>query len=184
MNLFNMKGNERQTFQGMSLEAFSFFGIECDLYQVQQKVDDLNRDETRTYLPPVKVDILFDDHPKVKLKALGWYTDDNDYLPYLIYVLPHDKSGNKIKMSTGVLIDVPYELEETGVRRLEISEVKGDGLQALYWVCKAVPFRDEFDLVPDTPEEQAKYTVEQWEQYQYGSTNPETGFKYLKRSGR
>ena len=136
-----MDATEHEFWEEEIAEAARLLGQECKLYQVDIIDEDINRDTKVSYKEPVSINILFEDNPKPKLKKLGWLTETDD-LPYLAYITSLDDNYERVKVDKYAKITVLNNLGEVD---LQISEVSGSEIDPLFWICKLVPYRYNFD---------------------------------------
>lgn len=126
----------------MFWESALHTGITVDFYNCVYEKQDFNQDLNLMWDDAIRLPVIFDDAPKVKvLKNLGWYTED-DERPELVY-LPMYKDW-----MTKELLDV----KENSIIRLyyfggittadfRVTDKKLDSVYGVYWVCKLAPER-------------------------------------------
>ena len=133
----------------MFWESALHTGITVDFYNCVYEKQDFNQDLNLMWDDAIRLPVIFDDAPKVKvLKNLGWYTED-DERPELVY-LPMYKDW-----MTKELLDV----KENSIIRLyyfggittadfRVTDKKLDSVYGVYWICKLAPERmNDFTMV-------------------------------------
>jgi hypothetical protein len=135
-------GRDSDIVRRMFLEATQTVGCTAVFHELKSATSDLYNDPDTLYYPPVVLDILLDENPKVKmLKDLGWYNEDEEIRPLLIY-LPIYKNQDKdlLNVRENCLIEVVYMGVNTR-STFRISSKRLDSIYGNYWVCKCVPER-------------------------------------------
>lgn len=133
----------------MFWESALHTGITVDFYNCVYEKQDFNQDLNLMWDDAIRLPVIFDDAPKVKvLKNLGWYTED-DERPELVY-LPMYKDW-----MTKELLDV----KENSIIRLyyfggittadfRVTDKKLDSVYGVYWICKLAPeHMNDFTMV-------------------------------------
>lgn len=133
----------------MFWESALHTGITVDFYNCVYEKQDFNQDLNLMWDDAIRLPVIFDDAPKVKvLKNLGWYAED-DERPELVY-LPMYKDW-----MTKELLDV----KENSIIRLyyfggittadfRVTDKKLDSVYGVYWICKLAPERmNDFTMV-------------------------------------
>lgn len=135
----------------MFTESAISTGVIVDFYNCISDVSDIYNDPNALWDEAVKLPIIFDDAPKVKiLKNYGWFTED-DERPTLAY-LPMYKDWQ-----TKELLDVRdhsllrvYYFGQPNPAEFRVTDRKMDSIYGVYWVCKLAPERfNRFYLVND-----------------------------------
>lgn len=167
MGLLDMSRSEAELHMRFITEAAKLRGQPCLLYQIDNSVSDLHNDKDIVYKDSVLVNILFDEHPKTILKKLNWFTED-DELPYVAYLTNMDKNYSDVRVTKDCLIEIKStQVEQSERTRFIISEVRGNSINPVYWICKLVPYRPKSIMTevndPDAP------------------NNTSMGYSYVKR---
>lgn len=143
-------GPDSDIVRRMFLEASETMGCTALFYELITDEKDFYKDTINLYKQPLKLEVIFDDNPKVKmLKNLGWYNEDEEIRPLLIY-LPIYKNQEKdlLNVRENCIVEILYfGVDKTG--KFRISAKRLDSLYGNYWVCKCVPERIE-SFTPDT----------------------------------
>lgn len=133
----------------MFWESALHTGITVDFYNCKFEQQDFNQDLNLMWDDAIRLPVIFDDAPKVKvLKNLGWYTED-DERPELVY-LPMYKDW-----MTKELLDVKensiirlYYFGGISTADFRVTDKKMDSVYGVYWVCKLAPERmNDFTMV-------------------------------------
>lgn len=133
----------------MFWEAAISTGIVVDFYRCKVDVSDFYQDPHLEYDEPIRVPIIFDDHPKVKiLKMYGWFTEDEDH-PTMAYLPMYSDWNTKelLDVRENSLMRISY-YGQPRQADFRIMDKKMDSLYGVYWVCKLAPeMSNEFTLV-------------------------------------
>lgn len=133
----------------MFWESALHTGITVDFYNCKFEQQDFNQDLNLVWDDAIRLPVIFDDAPKVKvLKNLGWYTED-DERPELVY-LPMYKDW-----MTKELLDVKensiirlYYFGGISTADFRVTDKKMDSVYGVYWVCKLAPERmNDFTMI-------------------------------------
>jgi hypothetical protein len=133
----------------MFWESALHTGITVDFYNCKFEQQDFNQDLKLMWDDAIRLPVIFDDAPKVKvLKNLGWYTED-DERPELVY-LPMYKDW-----MTKELLDVKensiirlYYFGGISTADFRVTDKKMDSVYGVYWVCKLAPERmNDFTMI-------------------------------------
>lgn len=133
----------------MFWESALHTGITVDFYNCKFEQQDFNQDLNLMWDDAIRLPVIFDDAPKVKvLKNLGWYTED-DERPELVY-LPMYKDW-----MTKELLDVKensiirlYYFGGISTADFRVTDKKMDSIYGVYWVCKLAPERmNDFTMI-------------------------------------
>ena len=133
----------------MFWESALHTGITVDFYNCKFEQQDFNQDLNLIWDDAIRLPVIFDDAPKVKvLKNLGWYTED-DERPELVY-LPMYKDW-----MTKELLDVKensiirlYYFGGINTADFRVTDKKMDSVYGVYWVCKLAPERmNDFTMI-------------------------------------
>ena len=135
----------------MFIEAAISMGVIVDFYRCCSDKSDFYNDANCKWEEPVKLPVIFDEHPRVKiLKALGWYTED-DERPTLLY-LPMYKDWilkEILDVRENSLVRIHY-FGQNIPSEFRITEKKMDSVYGVHWVCKLAPERmDEFSIIEE-----------------------------------
>ena len=133
----------------MFWESALHIGITVDFYNCKFEQQDFNQDLNLMWDDAIRLPVIFDDAPKVKvLKNLGWYIED-DERPELVY-LPMYKDW-----MTKELLDVKensiirlYYFGGISTADFRVTDKKMDSVYGVYWVCKLAPERmNDFTMI-------------------------------------
>ena len=133
----------------MFWESALHTGITVDFYNCKFEQQDFNQDLNLMWDDAIRLPVIFDDAPKVKvLKNLGWYTED-DERPELVY-LPMYKDW-----MTKELLDVKensiirlYYFGGISTADFRVTDKKMDSVYGVYWACKLAPERmNDFTMI-------------------------------------
>lgn len=151
--LLTLSDSEKSLYKDWLLEAFYLRGIEAFIYQALDESPDVYADWTYNYLPPVRSRVVFEDNPRAVLKQLNWLAEDEEVNPLLTYVLTEDFNRNKLSISRGCIIEIPYAMDESGSQKFIVTEMRGDSIRPLVWICKLAPYREQVDIHPENEED-------------------------------
>lgn len=141
MGLLDMSRPELKMHMKFITEAAKLRGQPCKLYQIAESTSDLHNDKDIEYMPPVDINILFEEHPKTILKKLNWFSEDED-LPYVAYLTNMDKDYADVRVTKDCLIEThSIQVEQSERTRFLISSVRGGNIDPAFWICKLVPYR-------------------------------------------
>jgi hypothetical protein len=135
-------GKDSDIVRRMFLQASQAVGCTAIYHELVNVEEDLYNDPTTKYFPPVTLEVLFDENPKVKmLREFGWYNEDDEIRPLLVY-LPIYKNHQKdlLNVQEHTLIELVY----MGVSKtawFRITAKRLDSLFGNYWICKCAPER-------------------------------------------
>jgi len=127
----------------MFWEAAISTGITVDFYNCCSDISDFYQDPNLKWEKPVLLPVIFDDHPKVKiLKDYGWFTEDEEDRPQLVYLPMYKDWTTKelLKLNDNSLIRVHY-FGQNFASEFRITDKRMDSLYGVYWVCKLAPER-------------------------------------------
>lgn len=135
----------------MFVEAATSTGVITDFYNCVSSKSDIYNDPNCLWEDAIKLPIIFDDAPKVKvLKNLGWYTED-DESPTLAY-LPMYKDWQMkelLDVKDNSLMRI-YYFGQPNPAEFRITDRKMDSIYGIHWVCKLAPERlNQFYLIND-----------------------------------
>lgn len=135
-------GDDLGVLRRQFFEAACSTGVTVDFYRCRYDKADFYQDPNVEWDLPIKLNVIFDDHPKVKvLKDLGWYTEDDEH-PTLIYFPIYSDWSTKtlLDVRENSLIRVYYfgQVEPADFR---VMDKKLDSVYGIYWVCKIAPER-------------------------------------------
>lgn len=168
MGLLDMSRSELKLQTKFITEAAKLRGQKCLLYQIDSIESDLHNDKDIIYKNPVLINILFDENPKTILKKMNWFSED-DELPYVAYLTNMDKNYSDIVVSKHCLVETKsIQVEQSERTRFLISEVRGNSIDPVYWICKLVPYRPK--------------SVRTEVQDHEAPNNTEMGYSFIQRS--
>lgn len=146
-------GRDVDLVRRMAYEAMYSTGITVEYYRCCEDRPDFYNDPECKWDTAIKLSAIFDDNPKIKvLKDLGWFTEDEEIRPMIIY-LPMYKdwtAKDVLDIKDNSLIKVYYFGQATP-SEFRITEKKMDSVYGCYWVCKLAPERFEnfYEIVSD-----------------------------------
>ena len=138
-------GEDSEIVRRMVLEAAETMGCTALFYELKDNTytKDFYNDPNTIYKAPITLEVLFDENPKVKvLKNLGWYNEDEEIRPLLIY-LPIYRNVDKDLLN--VMENCLIELVYFGVNKKASFRIQAKRLDSLfgnYWICKCCPERN------------------------------------------
>lgn len=151
MGLLSMSEREYKSYIKEITEATKLIGQKAMLYQLSSEVKDIYRDPTLTFIDKVEIGIIFEENPKPILKKYKWLTED-DELPYVCYIVAKDLKYNDLDIREHMVIDIENEYGYKDNKKFTISNIRGNSIDPLMYICKLVPYREKIDLKPSTPE--------------------------------
>ena len=81
-------GTDIELLRRMAFESMFSTGISVDFYQCTSDKSDFYNDPDCTWDNAVKIGANFEDNPRIKLlKDLGWYNEDEEIRPQILYLL-------------------------------------------------------------------------------------------------
>lgn len=94
-----------------------------------------------------ELDIILQERPRKKvLRAYGWYNEDEEYVPILAYISKENWDGENLDLLRGMQIELPYNINNDNNSKIySIAQVRAVPPKSLFWVCKLVPYREDFD---------------------------------------
>lgn len=136
-------GPDSDIVRKMFLEATQAVGCTAIYHEVKTLEEDIYNDPSTEYLEPLTLDVLFDENPKVRvLKDLGWYNEDEEIRPLLIYLPIYKNLNNEVlNVIENSLVEIVY-LGINKKRTFRITTKRLDSLFGNYWICKCVPERN------------------------------------------
>ena len=135
-------------------ESLRLVGTECVLYQLTEEsskltIKDYANDPKPTYCDPVNVNILLEVNPKAKLRKLNWLAE-GESVPVVMYISNHTSSVtgeySEVRVDKYSVIELPYDLRESGVKKFTVSDVISNGIPTMYYICKMTPYRHQTDI--------------------------------------
>lgn len=136
-------GKDIDLMRRMALEAIFSTGITVDFYRCCEDKSDMYQDPKCVWDDAVQISAIFEDNPKIKvLKDLGWYTEDEEIRPQIIYIPMYKDWTMKelFDVKSNSLIHIHYFGQEEP-REFRITEKKMDSVYGVYWICKLAPER-------------------------------------------
>lgn len=143
-------GKDFDLVRRMAFEAMFSVGISVEYFRCSNNTPDFYKDPNCTWDDAITMSAIFDDNPKIKIiKQLGWFTEDDEAKPILIY-LPMYKDWNTKEI---------YQIEDNSLIRIHyfgqqepsefrITDKRLDSVYGIYWICKLAPERlDNFYMV-------------------------------------
>lgn len=124
-------------------------GVIVDFYRCISDVSDFYQDPHLEYEEPIRLPIIFDDHPKLKiLKMYGWFTEDEEH-PTLAYLPMYKEWQTKelLDVRENSLMRVSY-YGQPYPADFRIMDKKLDSIYGVYWICKLAPERiNQFTVI-------------------------------------
>lgn len=147
MGYLDPDSSELSMISQMHLEAARQQGVEVSIEFIKSTELNNQHDPTHTFELPESLDILLDERPKKEvLRSLDWYNEDEEFKPLLAYISKEDIESENIDILLGTEIELPYQINSSqGAKRYEISDAKAIPPGPLYWVCKLVPVKGDYD---------------------------------------
>ncbi len=156
MGQFDPNTREVNLFTKQFLEAAKLQGTSTHVKLISSATHDLYKDPTYEYQDWKDLDVILNERPnRYMLDTYGWYNEDEEFVPILMYVAKHGPQGELIKPLTGSLVLLPYELveDENMERKYTITNSVLTNPGAWMWVCKLAPYRYEKEEEPDSEAE-------------------------------
>jgi hypothetical protein len=143
-------GKDIDIIRRMAFEAMFSTGITIDFYRCVSEVEDFYQDPNCRWDDAIQISAIFEDNPRIKvLKDLGWFSEDEEIRPPIIY-LPIYKdwiTKEVFDIKDNSLIRIHY-FGQSSPSEFRIMEKKMDSVYGVYWVCKLAPERlDNFYMV-------------------------------------
>lgn len=168
MGLLYMNSGEHVLHEKYITEAFKLLGQECLIYFPTSITSDLHQDRNIEYGDPIKMDILFESHPEPILKNYNWYSEDDQYQPYVAYITNLNHEYERVKIERDCLVEIPQaQVDEVTTKKFLITFLRGSKINPLFWTCKLAPYREKV----------SKEEVSDFEAPQ----NSDMGYTYVKR---
>ena len=145
-------GKDIDLVRRMMFESSVSVGTTVEYFRCNKEIRDFNQDPDGEWDTGIKLNAIFEDNPKVSvLKNLGWYNEDEEIRPPIIYlpIYKNWESKDILDITDNSLIRVHYfgQIEPSEFR---ITDKKMDSVYGVYWVCKLAPERlDNFVEVTD-----------------------------------
>jgi hypothetical protein len=140
MSFLRPNDSEVAVLRSMSREYFQMHGILAKFYEISKEQENLYSDDSHTYSEPKIIHVIFQQFPNPRvIKKLGWFTGDNDELPFIMYIPFEDKDGNTIVVDENTRIEFLAEYPSLGYEAFKVKKVAGKGFSTLYWVVNVVP---------------------------------------------
>lgn len=150
MALLGMTPEEYDYMVSNMSEALKLIGQDAMLYQVYDIEKDFYNDtESLELLSHRKIGLIFEDNPKPVLKKFNWLTEEEE-IPYIAYICSKDSNQEPLVVQDRMLIRIKTNLGIESDRIFQITSVRGNSVDPLYWICKLVPYRNKVDFRPET----------------------------------
>lgn len=135
----------------MFWEAAYSTGIIVEFYNCCRDDADWYNDPNCRWDDAIKLPVIFDDHPKVRvLKDFGWYSEDEER-PELVYLPMYKDWETKelLDVRENSLMRIHY-YGMTVASEFRVMNKKMDSLYGVYWICKLAPERlNDFYLIQE-----------------------------------
>lgn len=146
-------GRDIDLIRRMAYEAMYSTGITIEYYRCVEDRPDFYQDPECKWDSPIKLSAIFEDNPKIKiLKDLGWYIEDEEIRPMIIYLPMYRDWTSKevLNIKENSLIKVHY-FGQSSPSEFRITDKKMDSVYGCYWVCKLAPERleDFYEVISD-----------------------------------
>ena len=124
-------------------ESMCHHGMTAEFFEIVSESSDFYNDPHVVWKDAVALNVIFEEVPKVKtLKNLGWYNEDEDIRPPIIYLPIYSdwESKEVLNVKSNSLIKVRYFGMDT-TADFRIMDTQLDSVYGCYWVCKLAPER-------------------------------------------
>jgi len=155
MGQFDPSTRETKLFVNQFLEAAKLQGTAITIMVVTKVDRDLYKDPDYTYEHAQKLDVILNERPnRYVLDSYGWYNEDDEVVPMIMYVAKFDQQGKVMKPLTGSVVILPYELAEDEKldRAYMVSQTTLTNPSSWMWVCKLTPYRHPTEKEEPHPE--------------------------------
>ncbi len=136
-------GRDVSLVRRMAYEAMYSTGITVEYYKCCENRPDFYQDPDCKWDSAITMGAIFEDNPKIKiLKDLGWFTEDEEIRPMIIY-LPMYKdwtAKDVFDIKSNSLIKVNY-FGQSSPSEFRITDKRMDSVYGCYWICKLAPER-------------------------------------------
>lgn len=139
---------------GFFSEASNFLGTPITILQTTNfPTENTQGDPTPQWGTPLSVNGMFDIRPNRRtLDGLGWYAEDPDLLPLLLYLPQYDLNGNNITIIQDTRVQVENEIDSSiTTKYFEIHKFTTTSIPGFYWICWITPARNATPLVSTDP---------------------------------
>lgn len=151
MALLGMTPEEYDYMVSNISEALKLIGQDAMLYQIYDVEKDLYNDtESLELLSHRDIGLIFEDNPRPVLKKFNWLTEEEE-IPYLAYICSKDSRQEPLVVQDRMLIRIKTHLGIESDKLFQVTSVRGNSVDPLYWICKLVPYRNKVDFNPETP---------------------------------
>lgn len=134
-------------------EAHRLFGFEARYFGFVS--ESVYQDQTVGEDTGIDIKILFESNPSKKLlRSLGWFSEDADVLPYVVY-LPLTWGEFELKPKRGDW----FRFKDIQIKVTEVNRLL---LYGLWFVCKCVSFEND-PVVAEPPENSGKFLGDVYE---------------------
>lgn len=126
-------------------EAMCSVGITTYFYKCLSDKGDFYQDPNCMWAEGILLDCIFEDTPKIKLlKEYGWFTEDEEIRPQIIYLPIYSDWTTKeiLDVTVNSLVKVNYFGQVTP-SEFRITDKKMDSVYGCYYICKLAPERME-----------------------------------------
>lgn len=144
MGVFDPNPSEMVMLAGFFSEASKFLGTPITILPtVNFPTEDLQGDPVAQWGTPIPVNGMFDVRPNRRtLDGFGWFAEDPDILPILLYLPQYDLLGNNITLIQDSRIQVENDIDSAiTTKEFEIHKYTTTGIPGFYWVCWITPSR-------------------------------------------
>lgn len=144
MGLFDPTPTETLLIAGFFEGASAFLGNTVQIFPVINYPQENGQgDPIPEWGSPITVNGLFDSRPTRRtLSGLGWYSEDPDLTPLLLYLPQYDSNGNNIVLTQDVRIGVPNAIDGFSENKLfEIHKFLTTSIPGFYWISWLTPVR-------------------------------------------
>ncbi len=160
MGLLFPTESETNLYSDMMLEAAYLSGTRIKIKFVEKATLDMYQDPNYEYEMPKELELILEEHPKERfLRDMKWYNEDDETMPLVAYFAKRDYDDFNVKMLLGVLIELPYVIDEkTMSKTYKVMDARAFGPGPFFWICKLVPVRGQFEIDKDEDTQDPNYS--------------------------
>lgn len=156
MGQFDPTASETKLIAGFFSEGSKFLGNQVMIYPVTNYPQENGQgDPIPQWGSPITVNGMFDVRPNRRtLDGYGWYAEDPDLTPILLYLPQYDMKGNTIVLTQDVRIEVDNSIDgQTQEKLFEIHKFLATSIPGFYWVTWLTPARNSTPQVTTDPKQ-------------------------------
>lgn len=165
MGLFDPHSQETYNLANWFSEAALFLGNRVNIYVPVTNEENAQGDPMPVFASYYQANGIFDVRPNRRtLDAYGWYAEDPDAQPILMYLPEYDTKGNPISIIQRTRIELETDIAPgNATKYFDVYKYLTTSIPGFWWVCWIVPSRD---IIPP-----------------YRSSDSRQDFNYIRFSG-